>query len=309
MNAPSHAVAGNNSGKRGNLRSIYAMLIAVAFFALMDAVLKVLSTRYPAMVVASLRALTSMPLVLGYLAWRGGFGTMFEVRMPFHVLRGALGIAMLTLFVIGVRSLSLAETYAIFFIAPALMTALSTVILKEQVSLARWVAVAVCMCGVLVALRPSGDGLFTMGGLAVLGSAACYAVAAIVGRIVGRTDRTEHSVLWMMIYMGIGATVLAIPDWVSPRADDFLLLGALAVTGFLGQLAITEAFNSGEASIVAPFEYTALAYGVMIDWLIWHSLPDRYTLLGAAIIIGSGIYLIRHERGQATVGEAKHTPI
>jgi drug/metabolite transporter (DMT)-like permease len=293
MNAPTHAAV---TSRHGNLRSIYAMLIAVAFFALMDAVLKVLSTRYPVIVIAAMRAWTAMPLVLGFVAWRGGFGTALRVRMPLHVLRGMLGIAMLSLFVLGVRTLSLAETYAIFFIAPALMTALSTVILKEKVSLQRWVAVAVCMGGVLVALRPDGAGMFSLGGLAVLGSAACYAVAAIVGRIVGRTDRTEHTVLWMMVYMGIGATVLALPVWVWPRGEDFLLLCALAVTGFLGQLAITEAFNSGEASVVAPFEYTALAYGVMIDWIIWHTLPDRYTLLGAAIIVGSGIYLIRHER-------------
>lgn len=293
MSAPTHAAA---TSRQGNLRSIYAMLIAVAFFALMDAVLKVLSTRYPVMVIAAMRAWTAMPLVLGFVAWRGGFRTALQVRMPLHVLRGMLGIAMLSLFVIGVRTLSLAETYAIFFIAPALMTALSTVILKEKVSLQRWLAVAVCMGGVLVALRPEGDGMFTLGGLAVLGSAACYAVAAIVGRIVGRTDRTEHTVLWMMVYMGVGATLLALPVWVWPRGADFLLLCALAVTGFLGQLAITEAFNSGEASVVAPFEYTALAYGVMIDWIIWHTLPDRYTLLGAAIIVGSGIYLVRHER-------------
>lgn len=293
MNAPTLAAA---TSTRGNIRSIYAMLIAVAFFALMDAVLKVLSTRYPAMQVASLRALTSLPLVLAFVAWRGGYRTMLQVRMPFHVLRGVLGILMLSLFVYGLRTLSLAAAYAIFFISPALITVLSVFILKEKVNLARWVAIGVCMGGVLVALRPDSTGMFTIGGLAILGSAACYAVAAIVGRIVGRTDRTEHSVLWMMVYMGIGATVLAAPGWVTPRVDDFLLLCALAVTGFLGQLAITEAFNSGEASIVAPFEYSALAYGVALDWLLWHTLPDQYTLLGAAIIIGSGIYLIRHER-------------
>lgn len=295
MNAPTHAAA---TSRNGNLRSIYCMLLAVAFFALMDTVLKVLSTRYPAMVIASMRAWTAMPLVLGFVAWRGGFGSALKVRMPLHVLRGALGIAMLALFVIGVRSLSLAETYAVFFIAPALMTALSTIILKEKVSPQRWLAVGVCMCGVLVALRPDGAGIVSLGGLAVLGSAACYAVAAIVGRIVGRTDRTEHTVLWMMVYIGIGATILAIPVWVWPRAEDAWLLCALAITGFLGQLAITEAFNTGEASVVAPFEYTALAYGVVIDWMIWHALPDRYTLLGAAIIICSGIYLLRHERDQ-----------
>jgi drug/metabolite transporter (DMT)-like permease len=77
----------------------------------------------------------------------------------------------------------------------------------------------------------------------------------------------------------------------------------LAVSGFFAQLAINEAFSHGEASVVAPFEYSALAFGVTIDWVLWHTLPDRYTMLGAAIIIGSGVYLIRHEKVHA---EAEH---
>jgi drug/metabolite transporter (DMT)-like permease len=80
-------------------------------------------------------------------------------------------------------------------------------------------------------------------------------------------------------------------------------LFVLAISGFFAQLAINEAFSHGEASVVAPFEYSALAWGLAIDWLLWHTLPDRTTLLGAAIIIGSGIYLIRHERVHA---EAEH---
>ena len=110
-------------------------------------------------------------------------------------------------------------------------------------------------------------------------------------------------VLWLMVMMSIGATALAAPGWVPLRAADTLLLCGLAVSGFLGQLAITEAFGSGEASKVAPFEYAALAWGVGFDWLLWRALPDQYTLLGAAIIIASGIYLIRHEGGHA---EAEH---
>jgi drug/metabolite transporter (DMT)-like permease len=82
-----------------------------------------------------------------------------------------------------------------------------------------------------------------------------------------------------------------------------VLILSLAVSGFLGQLALTEAFSHGEASVVAPFEYTALAWGVAIDWLMWRTLPDAYTLLGGAIIIGSGLYLIRHETVHA---EAEH---
>ena len=79
--------------------------------------------------------------------------------------------------------------------------------------------------------------------------------------------------------------------------------GGLVVSGFLGQLAITEAFSNGKASSVAPFEYTALAWGVALDWLLWRALPDAYTLLGAAIIIGSGIYLVRRE---AVHAESEH---
>ena len=283
----------------GNLRSIYAMLIAVAMFSVMDTAMKLLSGHYPAMQVTALRALSSMPLVCAYVAWRGAFRSIFSITWRMHLFRGALGIAMLSLFAYGLRELSLAEAYSIFFIAPALITALSVWFLRERVNRARWIAIVVGMAGVLVVLRPAGAGMLTLGGLAILGAAACYAVSAITARILARSDRGEHMVFWLMFLMGAGATVLAAPNWVALRPEDFLLLCGLAVSGFLGQLAINEAFSTGEASVVAPFEYSALAWGVAIDWLLWHTLPDQYTLLGAAIIIGSGIYLVRHEKVHA----------
>ena len=169
-----------------NLRSIVAMLIAVGFFALMDAVLKTLSARYPALQIAALRGLTALPLVLIYIAWRGAWHTMRRVRWPLHLLRGALGIVMLTLFTVGVRELPLSAAYTLFFIAPLLITALSVPVLKERVPAAHWWAIAAGFVGVLIALRPSGQdlqaGLATTGGLAVLGAALCYAVAAVAGR-------------------------------------------------------------------------------------------------------------------------------
>lgn len=285
---------------RGNVYSIYAMLIAMAMFSLMDAVIKLLSARYPAMQVAALRALTSLPLVLVYVSWRGAFTGVFKVRWPLHLLRGALGICMLSLFAYGLRNVSMAEAYSIVFVAPALITALSVVFLKESVNAPRWTAVAVGLAGVVVVLRPTGEGMMTLGGAALLGAAVCYSVSAITGRLLSRTDRSEHMVLWLMLMMGAGAALLAAPRWVPVGADDTFLLCALAVTGFLGQLAITEAFNKGEASSVAPFEYSALAWGLGLDWLLWSALPDRYTLIGAAIIIGSGIYLVRHEQVHAS---------
>jgi drug/metabolite transporter (DMT)-like permease len=286
-----------------NLRSIYAMLAAVAMFSLMDTSMKLLSAAYPALQVTALRALTSLPLVCVYLGWRGAFGKVLRVRWPLHLLRGALGIAMITLFAYALKRLSLAEAYSIFFIAPALITALSVFILKEKVDAARWGAIAVGLLGVLVVLRPSGRHFFSMGGLAVLAAAACYAVSAITGRLLSATDTSESIMFWLMLLMAAGGSMLAAPHWVAIRAGDWALLAGLAVSGFLGQLAITEAFRLGKASSVAPFEYSALAWGVLLDWLLWQTLPDRYTVLGAAIIVASGVYLVRRE---AVHLEAEH---
>jgi len=287
----------------GNVRSIQAMLVAVVLFSVMDTTMKLLAQQFPAMQVAALRSLSSLPLVCAYVAWRGGFASILRVRWPLHWLRAVIGVVMLALFAYGLKTLSLAEAYTIFFIGPILITALSVFVLKEKVNAARWVAIAVGMAGVLVVLRPSGDGILTLGGLAVLVSAVCYAVSAVTGRILARTERSEHMVFWLMLMMAVGATVLAAPGWVPVPASALPLIGVLAVSGFLAQLALTEAFSHGEASVVAPFEYTALAWGVGIDWMLWKTLPDQYTLIGAAIIIGSGLYLIRHE---TTHAEAEH---
>ena len=295
---------GKPGGKlAGNLRSIQAMLVAVVLFSVMDTAMKLLAEGFPAMQVAALRALSSLPLVCAYVAWRGGFRSILRVRWPLHWLRAVIGIVMLALFAYGLKALSLAEAYSIFFIGPILITALSVFVLKERVNAARWAAIAIGMAGVLVVLRPSGEGFLTLGGLVVLVSAVCYAVSAVTGRILARTERSEHMVFWLMLMMAVGATVLAAPAWVPVQASQLPLIGVLAVSGFLAQLALTEAFSHGEASVVAPFEYTALAWGIGIDWLMWQTLPDQTTLIGAAIIIGSGLYLIRHETAHA---EAEH---
>jgi drug/metabolite transporter (DMT)-like permease len=103
-------------------------------------------------------------------------------------------------------------------------------------------------------------------------------------------------ILTMMVFMTVGGGLLAAPHWVPVSIEHASLLLALAVTGFLGQLTINEAFRHGQASAVAPFEYTALAWGVGLDWLVWQTLPASHTWLGAAIIVGSGLYLVRREK-------------
>lgn len=285
----------------GNVRSIVAMLVAMLFFALMDAVLKQLADHYPVLQIAALRGLTALPLVLVYISVRRRWHTVWRVRWPLHLLRGVLGVAMLTLFTASVRELPLTATYTLFFIAPLLVALLSMPVLGESVARAHWWAIAGGFVGVLIALQPADAAadfwpqLISGGGAAALGAAACYALAAVTGRLASRSDSAESLVLWMMALTALGAGVLAWPQWVPVRAEHTALLLGLAVTGFIGQLAITEAFRHGQASAVAPFEYSALAWGAGLDWLIWQSLPGFSVWMGATVVIASGLFLLRHE--------------
>lgn len=289
-----------------NLRGIVAMVAAVGCLSIMDALLKALSGSYPALQVAALRGGAALPLVAVYVLWRGEVRSLLKVRWPLHLLRGVINVAMLALFAYALRELGLAEAYTLFFIAPLLITALSTVVLGERVRPAHWVAIALGMIGVVVALRPSQDAFFTLGALAVLGAATGYAVSAITGRVLTRTDSSASLVFWTTALLALGAGALALPGWQAVAQSHWPLVAGLGVMGFLGQLAITEAFRHGQASVVAPFEYTALAWGMGLDWVLWQAVPGWPTLLGGAIIIGSGLYLVRQERTQAV--SAAQTP-
>ena len=272
------------------------MVVAVGCFSLMDTVLKVLSGHYAALQVAALRGMVALPLVFAYLSWRGAWGKVWRLRWPLHLLRGVLAVGMLGMFTYGVRGLPLANAYTLFFVAPLLITILAVPLLGERVPRAHWWAVAIGLIGVLVALRPSPGAFLGWAGLAVLGAAACYAASAVVGRLLCRTDPPESLVLWSMMLLSLFGGALAAPGWTPVSSEHLGLLVALALTGFAGQIAITEAFRHGQASAVAPFEYTALAWGIGLDYLLWQVLPDGYTLSGAAIIILAGLYLLRHER-------------
>ena len=272
------------------------MLAAVGFFSLMDAVLKALNASYSPIQVAALRGLSAWPLVCLYVVWRRETHLLLKVRWPLHIMRGVIGIAMLSLFGYALKTLGLAETYTIFFVAPLLITVLSIPLLKERVALRHWIAIVIGLGGVVIALRPGADAFFSLGALAVLAAATLYAITAVAGRILSRTDAAVTLVFWATTMWAVGATALALPQWTAVASAHWPLIAALAVTGFLGQVAITEAFRHGNASAVAPFEYTALAWGIALDWLIWATVPDGATLLGGAIIIASGIYLIRKEK-------------
>lgn len=283
----------------GLRRPALLMLAAVALFALMDAGLKLLTPHYPTMQVASLRGMAALPLVLAWTLATIGARGLLRVHWPLHLLRGALGVLMMAGFVYGLRSLPLSTAYAITFVAPLLVTALAVPLLGEHVGPRRWAAIVVGLVGVLVILRPTGAGMLTLGGLAVLGAAVCWAASAITVRLLAQRDSTQAMVFWLMAIMGIVCGALAWPDWRPIQSAHWPTIAGIGIAGTLAQVLLTEAFRRGEASLLSPLEYTALLWGTGLDVALWGVLPDAATWIGAAIIVASGLYLVRRERVRA----------
>lgn len=272
------------------------MLAAVASFSLMDAAMKLLSAHYPPLQVTMLRGGASLPFVLAWVLASAGVRSMVPVRWGLHLLRGALGMAMIGCFVYGLKRMPLSTAYTIYFVSPLLVAALSVPLLGEWVGPRRWTAIAIGLVGVIVVLRPGVDGIISLPGLMVLLAAVSYAVASVTVSLLTRTDTSQSMVVWFLLIMTIGAAVLAIPGWVPLQPAHAALIAGMGLAGALGQVALTRAFQSGEASMVAPLEYTGLVWVIGWDWLLWRVLPDRATWIGAAIIVASGLYLLRRER-------------
>jgi drug/metabolite transporter (DMT)-like permease len=149
------------------------------------------------------------------------------------------------------------------------------------------------LAGVWVAMRPGPDLWQSAASWAVLAAATCYAVAAVVGRVLTRTDVPASLVFWTTVSLSVGGTALAWPGWVDIDTAHTPWLVLLAVTGLVGQIFIVEAFRHGRAAVVAPFEYSALAWGVLFDMVWWQVWPESRTWLGATLVVAGGLVLLR----------------
>ena len=277
-------------------RAVAWMLIAVACFSLMDAGMKQLSASYPTLQVTFLRGAASLPFVLVWVLATAGPRSLVPRRWVLHLLRGVLGMVMIGCFVYALRSLPLSTAYTIYFVAPLLIAALSVPLLGEHVGPRRWIAIGIGLVGVLVVLRPGVGGIISFPGLMVLLAATAYALAAITVSMLTRTDTPQSMVVWFLVIMAVGAGLLAIPDWQPLQLGHAALIAGMGLAGAGGQVALTRAFQLGEASMIAPLEYTGLVWVIGWDLLFWGALPDRFTWLGAAIIVASGLYLLHRER-------------
>jgi drug/metabolite transporter (DMT)-like permease len=278
------------------LRGVLMMLAAVGAFSIMDAMMKSLTLRYPAVQVAFLRGASSLPFVFLTYALAGRLAALRPVRFWLHVVRAAFAVLMLWGFLWALARASLADTYAVYMCAPLLVVLAGSLMLGERIARHVWIAIFTGLAGVFVMLRPSVEGFASLAGLAALGSALAYAIVVVMVRILARTETTAAMVFWYLVLLAAGALLIALPGWVAIVAADWPWIVAIGLAGWAGQYLITEAFRLAPASVVAPFEYSALVWGVAIDWVVWQALPGARMLAGSAIVVGAGLYLLCRER-------------
>ena len=190
--------------------------------------------------------------------------------------------------------MKLVDAVALTFIAPILVAILSVPLLGESVGRHRWTAVLAGFVGIIVMLRP-GSGVFQWASVAAVMSALCYALLMVTTRKFKSTEYTEALMFWPASGVAVAGLAIAPIHWVTPTAADLVLFVAAGMFGTFGIVCITHAFRLSPAALVSPFEYTALIWATVLGYLVWGDLPDRYTLIGASIIVASGLYILYRE--------------
>ncbi len=274
---------------------IAGILVGMFAVSIMDTLAKWLGEGYPIAELVFFRNLFALPPAL-FILWRqrGGRASLVLRWKSGHVLRAIFALGATFTFFLGLRYLPLAEAISIAFAAPLLVTALSVPILGERVGPRRWAAVMAGFVGVLVMTRPGAEA-FRPEALYILVAALCYALTMLVTRRLARSDTTPAIMLSSICIMSL-LSGLALPfGWRTPDAMDFLLLALLGLVGGIGMYFMTQAYRYAPAAVIAPFDYTALLWGTLIGWLVWHELPGAHVWLGAAIVIASGLYIVHRE--------------
>jgi len=273
------------------------MIAAVFVFAIMDSLMKRLSSHYEPLQVSCLRSLSSWLFLLLPITWQRSWAALRPRNAPLHLFRAVLGIVMLGSFVFAVHRLSLAQTYSVFLAAPLLMTALSVPIHGEHVTGKRWLAIIVGLSGVLVILQPWAKSSFSMMAAAAAAAATiCYSLSALTVRTLGRGNSSMSMVFWYLLLVGAGSGVLSIGEWRPVPVSDWGWLIGIGLTGALGQMWLTDAFRRAPPSVVGPFEYTSILWAFAIDWIFWSASPTFSLVAGACVVIASGIVIILDER-------------
>lgn len=293
-----------------NTQGILCLLGALAFLTVSDAIIKWLSPVLPLHEITLWRAVFALTVLMVFVQFEGGLKTLKTRRPVLHLARGLMLVLANMFFFLGLASLPFAENIALFFTAPLFICILSQPVLGEKVGLSRWVAIAIGLAGVVVMLRPGSD-LFRVISLLPILAAFSYAAMTMMTRKLG----IKESAGALTFYIQLAFIVVSVPiglaigdgvfdqyqseslsfllrAWRWPDAAQFQLLLLCGVMVSFGGYLLSQAYRLGEASIVAPFEYTSMPYALITGYLLWGDWPDRVSMLGSGLIIGGGLLVI-----------------
>ncbi|HEY5794719.1 MAG TPA: DMT family transporter [Bosea sp. (in: a-proteobacteria)] len=279
-------------------RGIGLVLLASIFLTSSDMASKLLTREIPPLQVTWLRYGTFTAIMLAIVWRRGGLERLRTQRPMLQFLRGVGVLASSVLFVMALKYMPLADATATGFVAPLFVTALSIPILGEAIGWRRWTATLVGFVGVLIVVRPGGAG-FQIASLLAVASALAWAFAMIMTRMMSRTE-SPLTTLTYSAMLGLGLTSLAVPFLWTPVTPVILLMGVfVGVASTVGHWLIVLAYRHADASLLAPFSYIQLLWASLFGLVIFAVLPDFWTLVGAVIIAGSGLYTAHRERVRA----------
>ncbi|RUW51672.1 DMT family transporter [Mesorhizobium sp. M00.F.Ca.ET.151.01.1.1] len=293
------------TGGHGTLRGIVLKIVSVTVFVGMQTCIKAAGD-VPAGQIVFFRSFFAIFPIIAFLALKGHLATAFATKRPFnHIARGVVGVGAMGLGFFALTRLPLPEAITLNYAQPLLVVVFSSVFLGETIRVYRWSAVAIGLIGVLIISWPeltllnSDEGLDdqeVLGVMAALMAAAISAVAMLLVRNLVQTEKTATIVLWFSSTASV-LSLLTLPfGWQSLTPTQAALLIMAGCCGGLGQILMTAAYRHAEASVVAPFEYTSMILGIVVGYLVFGDVTSSGTLVGGAIVVAAGIFIIWRER-------------
>lgn len=270
------------------------MSMASLLLTIGDAGTKYLTAEYSVGQVLAIRQACALLVILPYIHWVSGWSALRVVNRTGVALRSLFFIGTTWLIVSSFAVLPLTLVTAIAFSSPIFVVALSTLVLGERVGPRRWLAVLAGFTGVLVIVRPGGSAFELVLILPVL-AALSSGFRDLVTRHLARTETSIAILFWSMLAVVVASSFAAVAEWkpVTPGAAAAMMaIGALnAAAHFL----MIDSLRLGDASLIAPFRYTSLVWAAILGVLVWNDWPDLWTVLGAAIIVAGGLYIVERE--------------
>lgn len=274
------------------------MLLGVASFAGMDAIGKWAVRDFSVFQVLAVRSAVGAAILLLLAPLFGGRDVLRTSQPAAHVLRSLCSTVAFLFFFAAVRVLPLADAISVEFGGPFIVVALSVPLLGESVGRRRWIAVAVGFLGMLLIVQPTGEG-FRPEALLVLLASVSYSLMMILTRwMADRSGGRERTFTFLAYTFGVQGLVglLGAPlAWEPMSGFDIALTSAMGVFTLGGHLGVTAAFQRAPASVVVPFEYTALVWATIFGFLFFGDFPGPMVWIGVAVIVGAGLYTIRRE--------------